>query len=302
MPKARTKTRNKDNYIREFDHLKEFLESQDESHLWWKENWNIFIQSDGICFYRLSRNEQFDDVNISFKIIVNKNMQVSLRNEKGVSEDIELEWILKRSKLEMWSQLNEILDFYQSEPVIQLKTNQHCFRQSFVALDKIASSHEYAELINPARLKVSDLKQEDLPIDVVIKQESDQPTKADEDMFDDGDDLDDLSYTEEHLQNDTDTEFEDKLIPEARSEDKTNPKKRKKATKAIKPKTPREELMSSTNGIHKCLQCEKVFSSRKSLRSHLYCHVSSLNVTVNLMMMFFPIRPIQCIAINVESS
>lgn len=279
MPKTRTKTRNRVNNIREFDQLKEGLESQD--HFWWKENWNIFIQSDGICFYRLFRNEDFDDVNISFKILVNKNMQVSLRNEKGASEDIELDWILKQTKLEMWSQLNEILDFYQSEPELQLKNNRHCLRQSFVALDKIATTQEYYEFVNPAKLMLSDFKQEDPSTVIEIKQEPDQQTKADEDIFNDGDDLDDLSYTEEHLQTDTETEFEDKLMPAEEINGKTQ-KKRKEATKATKLKSSLEKFMSSADGIHKCLKCEKVFSSRSRLRGHAYCHVSSLNVTMNL--------------------
>lgn len=105
--------------IQSFDELLSSLENPLRSPESFENHWKMFLQLDGICFYRLSRDELFNEVFMSFKILVNKEMKVKVLNRYDETNDEELQWTLKDSKLELWSQLYTILDYYQAEPEIK---------------------------------------------------------------------------------------------------------------------------------------------------------------------------------------
>lgn len=97
------------------------LESQKQSP--WKSHWNIFEQRDGICFYRLSRDKHFKNVTMSFKILVNNLMKMTMYKNEVEADHSELNWILKHSQLEHWSQFYRLMEYYQQEPQIKLRSD-----------------------------------------------------------------------------------------------------------------------------------------------------------------------------------
>lgn len=103
------------------------------------EHWNIFTQPDGICLYRLASTDgNFSNVNMSFKILVNKNLRVKIfRNECEASSE-ELQWSLKDCKLKSWSQFESIIDNYRHEPEVMLrKQTLKSLKKSSNALDEV---------------------------------------------------------------------------------------------------------------------------------------------------------------------
>lgn len=239
-----------DDEIKSFCQLRDIIDKTNEYQIW-KENWNIFVQTDGICFYRLSRDENFDDIKISFKIIVNKNLKVILRNEFGIAESIELEWILKYSKLEMWSQLHQLLDFYQSEPEIKLQTNQ----STFTGADNV-------KLINPLMMEIeTHLFFQDQSTGVDIKQEIIEPTRAmsvDRELMADETKCSSLDQTANKSSEDELRSYKEN-IPETLNFNKTtesNPVNTENT----------EESVGADN--FKCTLCDKSFYSKKIFYSH----------------------------------
>lgn len=103
----------------------------------WKEHWQIFEQHDGVCFYRLSRDQFFSNVTMSFKILVNKRMDVVIFKNEQQADYAELNWILKFCKLEWWSQFHKMLEYYQNEPLIESSASQvHYIERALEAVDK----------------------------------------------------------------------------------------------------------------------------------------------------------------------
>lgn len=103
----------------------------------WKEHWQIFEQHDGVCFYRLSRDQYFSNVTMSFKILVNKRMDVVIFKNEQQADYAELNWILKFCKLEWWSQFHKMLEYYQNEPLIESSASQvHYIERALEAVDK----------------------------------------------------------------------------------------------------------------------------------------------------------------------
>lgn len=86
------------------------------------DDWNIYMKHDGICFYHLTSDENFNDVEMTFKILINKNMRVKLCKRDCESNTEELNWVLKDCHLQKWSQLIDIMVHYQPEPEIIPKT------------------------------------------------------------------------------------------------------------------------------------------------------------------------------------
>lgn len=97
------------------------LKSQKQSS--WKPHWNIFEQQDGVCFYRLSRDKYFRNVTMSFKILVNNDMKMTMYKNEVEADHSELNWILKHSQLEHWSQFHRLMEYYQQEPRIKLRSD-----------------------------------------------------------------------------------------------------------------------------------------------------------------------------------
>lgn len=88
------------------------------------EHWKIFNHSRGVCFYRLSYNENFNELSISYNIMVNDLMRVKIvKNQIEASSD-ELKWLLEDCHLQDWTQLKKLLDYYQQEPEVIVKPHK----------------------------------------------------------------------------------------------------------------------------------------------------------------------------------
>lgn len=118
------------------DNFDEFVEGLEDFQS--IESWNIFIHPFGVCLYRLSTNDDFENVCISFKILINKNMLVKVFNASVEASNDELNWLLKDPQLRYWSQFSSIIDHYHNEPEIKPKQQPDVYlNNAFSALDSI---------------------------------------------------------------------------------------------------------------------------------------------------------------------
>lgn len=114
--------------------------------------WNIFNQPDGICFYRMKADEHFNDVSISFKILINKELRVKVFSSDDEADDQELDWVLKNCRLESWSQFERMMIQYQKEPVIIEKAkDEFHIQQALEHLRKLRDSRSASVLENELR-------------------------------------------------------------------------------------------------------------------------------------------------------
>lgn len=120
-----------------FAHFCEGVEEMQESVT---TEWNIYSRADGVCFYQLGSDENFNDVNISFKILINNHMRVKLfRNDQEASTR-ELKWILTDCHLQTWTQFKKIIEAYQQaykQEIIVKKRPMNLLGRAFDALDEI---------------------------------------------------------------------------------------------------------------------------------------------------------------------
>lgn len=111
-------------------------------------NWNLFNQTDGICFFRLNVDDNFDDVNFAMKILINREMKVKIYANDMEAKNEELDWILKECHLQLWSQFEAILDNYQQETDILFKANPlHHFKCAQKYIQNIMNTIEVTETI-----------------------------------------------------------------------------------------------------------------------------------------------------------
>lgn len=114
-------------FINEDDKIDGFTEFTDRllsSKISWKGNWSFYEQPDGVCLYRLKRDENFKNVSMSFKILINSEMLVSMYQNESEADIKELNWILKNSRLELWSQFYKLSEYYQTEPKLQVQSRE----------------------------------------------------------------------------------------------------------------------------------------------------------------------------------
>lgn len=117
----------------------QFCLGLEEIQVTYIDNWNIYNQHEGVCFYRLSnRDDDFNDVKFSFKVLINKHMRVKLFSNEDEASGEELKWILKDCQLQSWSQLDRILVNYQTEPevVMTIKPMKYLMK-AIDALDRV---------------------------------------------------------------------------------------------------------------------------------------------------------------------
>lgn len=271
----------------------------------WKENWNVFEQSDGICFYRLTRDEFFYNVHISFKILVNQDMRVLVYRGETESDAKELDWILRLAKLESWSQFYRILEYYQTEPPITEKSNSfHLIKQALESLNKISKSRYIDEIIDPIKARlVMALDRVDPVSDIVyaaVKLEPDD--KSGMDMYDEQDYHDELSVDEmitkrelaevEMVMEDDDDEMvldpekgefvrASDVIVEAIEDDADvdvemliSRRTRKSMTHKKRPSLKKEKRSKETVLLD-CEHCDRKQMTKEQLKNHFYtAHVS----------------------------
>lgn len=266
----------------------------------------MFEQSDGICFYRLSRDEFFYNVSISFKIIVNQDMRVLVYRGETEADLKELDWIVENSKLEQWSQFHRILDYYQAEPQIMEKSNSfHLIKQALESLNKVSKSREVDELIDPIKARlVMALDRVDPVSDIVyaaVKLEPDD--KFDTEMYDEQEHQEDFDVQEmiqkrelaevEMLMDDEEMVLDaergefvraDEIIIEAIEDDndvdvemllgKTKsktPRRRPESTRKVE----RNSKKNKQVVLMDCEHCDRKQMTKEQLKNHFYtAHVS----------------------------
>lgn len=119
-----------------------------------QDDWNVFTNSDGICFYHLApKDEEFSDLIFSFKICINRNMKVRVfQNDIEASRDE-----LGYSTLTTWTQLGELLSKYQTEPPIDV-TRDPCvhLKKAMGALDLVTNS-ELMDEVDVIKIQIENL-------------------------------------------------------------------------------------------------------------------------------------------------
>lgn len=121
-----------------FRSFENFTKSVDELPEELSKHWNIFTHPAGICFYRISTDENLNDLQISFKIIVNTNLRVRIFSLGSEASSKELQWILKDNQLLFWSQLKRILEYYRTEPeVLRVNQPEKYLQNALEALDSV---------------------------------------------------------------------------------------------------------------------------------------------------------------------
>lgn len=236
----------------------------------WKEYWHTFEQHDGICFYRLSRDDYFNNVTISFKILISKTMNVVLYKNELQADRSELNWILRLSKLELWSQFHRMLEYYQTEPAIQANTNSvYQIECALETMNRILYNGDIDGVIAP-------IKQQ---LESTLDQLKHQVKKEAPD-----DDYETIETTPEFLSfdpvafppqwPDVKTEpIDDEILLSCTIEEPPPPKKHKKRKRNT---SDSEDKTDAADEITKCEYCGKLFPTKALCRSHVYgSHVSS---------------------------
>lgn len=247
-----------------------FTERLNTNKVFWKRNWNVFEQGNGVCLYKLRSDREFSNVTMSFKIVISNELLVSIYQNEIESDIRELNWILKNSKLELWSQFYKLAEYYQSEPTVQ-KSSVAFMKQALSCLNIMDISDASSDLIEPLRQQLA----------LVVNELETENTKT-------------------YVSN----SFESKLYPESKytveydEEPNVTPfgmfyekeENMEMSSCSIKSRVRRDSesnskslfkvpLRSETNSdIYKCQHCEKFFLSNRKLRSHLQSHVSRLNL------------------------
>lgn len=253
------------------------------------ENWNIYNQLDGVCFYRLSSNgKSFNDINFSFKILINKHMRVKLYSNENEASCEELKWVLTDCQLQTWSQLDSILVNYQQEPevVMTIKPLKYLTR-AFESLsqvrrielqskidsvkEQIVSIHRMAELL-------PDLQEEDFylkpPVEEVAFEAAQDDPSCEE------------AYEEEFLEHESTQEEENSLLkPELTkqlssvpNEDPIEPEEN---LDAVIDTDDDEPLIEYENPL-KCENCFITLQSENGFRAHQKsCNTPITNVRIN---------------------
>jgi hypothetical protein len=219
--------------------------------------------------YKLKSDEDFNNVTMSFKIIITSELYVSIYQNENEADIRELNWILKHSKLELWSQFYKLTDYYQTEPIVLVPTRSSVVhaKKALKCLNKVERSDVVGELTEPIRqqlsMVVNGLK--------TINNENYDDNVFEQNLYPE------LKYSVEFdegrlalpygLDYERETEDEEPYRLSKSSSKRTAEPTSSKIFKSP-PKT------EAGSDILKCPHCEKFFLSMRKLRSHLQSHVS----------------------------
>ena len=107
------------NKINSFESFHALILNSKNQH--WETNWNVFIQSDFIAFYRLAITE--NDLKISFRVLIDNDLKVQIYKNNSRASNDECNWLLDDNKLESWSEFNDLLNYYADEPEISVQSS-----------------------------------------------------------------------------------------------------------------------------------------------------------------------------------
>lgn len=234
--------------------------SEDEP---WKEHWNIFEQHDGICFYRLSRDDFFNNVTFSFKILVNKDMIVTIYKHETQADSKELSWILNGLKLLYWSQFYKLLEYYQTEPVVLSNTNPIYYINSAIeSLNKIWNPGDISEIIEPIKQQLQSALIQLNANEISVKVEIEEPQS---------DSLSPLNY--ESINSDHDIQVKNEPFAETMI-CTPNELNLSKENKLDLKKVFKKKDFQAEDEVVKCEDCQKILPKSAIARHYYNVHVS----------------------------
>jgi hypothetical protein len=218
-----------------------------------------------------------------FKVVVDQNMRVVVFSGDTEVEHRELDWILPNSKLEQWSQLHRILEYYKAKPAIMEKSNSfHFIKQALESLNKVT---ENREVIDPIKslLEIA-LNRVDQASDIAFETVKLEPIEREEISFEEPEfegkvEVMDDEESSVHQDN---CDFEpsggsniDNMKKEIKSLDQVETLKKSKKSGENRIIVKRGWKKKLDNLIEvECAQCRKKIAKGK-LRGHIRaCHVS----------------------------
>lgn len=245
-----------------------FTERLSSSKVPWKLNWNVFEQPGGVCLYKLKSDEEFKNVTLSFKIIITSELLVSIYQNENEADIKELDWLLKSSKLELWSQFYKLTDYYQTEPTVQMSTGSSVVfvKQALKYLNRVESSEVIGELTEPIRQQLT----------MVVNGLGTINSEIDEKNFFESNLYPEVKYSVEFNEGRSALPYGldyEKEEEEDESYRFAKPASRRTADTQSSRSFKSPLKIGSSSDILKCPHCEKFFLSMRKLRSHLQSHV-----------------------------
>jgi len=127
----------------------------------------VFKNNFGICLYKLFCDEDFNDVFMIFKIIINKEMDVKVISDEYEYKDFE--------KLTSWTQLNELIEKYlqNDESQIIFEEYDELIEESNPDIDSFDTEEEVIEAV--ALVDEEEIVEDESMIDDEIQSESENP-------------------------------------------------------------------------------------------------------------------------------
>lgn len=176
--------------------LDEICEGVDELQRTLLTDWNVFTSSDGVCFYHLAaKDEEFSDLTMSFRIVINRNLNVRVfQNDLEASRDE-----LGEATLTTWSQLGDLLSKYQPEPSIEISRDPCVYLKKAHSLLELITNEELKQELDFIKIHIENLYnhaekmlEDDLYQDVIEEEFIEEETPllediADEDYLEEGD-------------------------------------------------------------------------------------------------------------------
>lgn len=218
------------------DGFDEFLQRFSSSKLSLRENWSVYEQPDGVCLYRLKSEGKFSNVVMSLKIVINNELLVSLYQDENEADIKELNWILRNSKLEFWSQFLNLTSHYQNEPTVELGSPSHLLKHALESLNKISESCSIQHIIGPLKETLK------LSLNLGLKAPKLSPNNSEEESA--------KTLTLERVS----TENSVQLFAKPAIKDKKHKSKRKQS--------------HSEPPKFNCSRCDKVFNSKMQFSKH----------------------------------
>lgn len=248
-------------------------------------------------------------------------MRMLLFHADTEADQKELDWILRYSKLELWSQLHRVLEYYQSEPMVMEKSNSfHLIKQALESLNKISKSRDIDELIDPIKARlVMALDRVDPVADIVFAPVKLEPEDRSMQMYDEQDYHEEFTVSElihkRELEVEMIMEDEEMVLDAERGEfvkasdviveaiedndvDETvlqqdSSDRRNRRTKKEKKEKKNKDFM-----LIDCEHCDRKQMTKDQLKNHFYtAHVSFSGFNVQQMIYQFEIfqdGPVWC--------
>lgn len=276
-------TRHDSDQINSFD---EFCNGLNKEHREiWAQNWNVFDEPDFVCFYRVSKNAlNYRDIAISFRITVHSDMVVTVFDNENEASPDELNWILTASKLQLWTQFHNLIQYYSSEPDIVPKSNTYyLMMKALESLNTIKTTAKIDSMIDPIKTLLRNVVDQIDPLsnDVLIKDEPEMEITEHSKVFEEQFILDER-YGQ--LIPNSDTAIIVESLDDEIIEDDPKSLKIKPIKRQSKQYTPRANKPTIECEPQECKICQKICQTPQKLKMHVYnCHVCLLFKYINFL-------------------